>query len=41
MIGGSISKAILGGKISKRCLVYALDGSLYNIVNHRCCFINL
>ena len=30
-IGGSLSKA---GKISKRCVVYALTGSRYTIVNH-------
>ena len=31
---GSSSRAVLDGEISKRCVVCALDGSLYNIVNH-------
>ena len=31
--GGSISRAILDGKVSKRCEVYALTDSLYYIVN--------
>ena len=32
--GGSLSRAILDGKISKRCEICGLTGSLYNIVNH-------
>ena len=34
VLGGSLSRAILEGKISKKCGVCALAGSLYNIVNH-------
>ena len=32
--GESLSRAILDGKIFKRCEVRTLVGSLYNIVNH-------
>ena len=32
--GGSLSRIVLDGKIFKRCEVCALDGSVYNIVNH-------
>ena len=32
--GGSLSRAILDGKISKRYEIFALAGSPYNIVNH-------
>ena len=32
-IGGFLSRVVLDGKISKRCEVYALVGSLCNIVN--------
>ena len=34
LFGGSLFRAILDGKISKRCDVCALASSLYNIVNH-------
>ena len=32
--GGPSSRAVLDGKVFKRCVVCALAGSFYDIVNH-------